>query len=249
MTGTWNSVWITGASQGIGRELAIHLARQGSRVACSARSADVLKEMQDSHERVLALPLDVTDASAMVRAVNDIERAQGPLDLAVFNAGVYEPLPGGVADPQVFREHMQVNYLGVVNALMAVLPGMRQRRSGELAIVGSVAGYRGLPKSAAYGPTKAALINLAESLRLELRGSGVDLRLINPGFVDTRLTVKNDFHMPSMLTPEEAARRIIRGLQGRSFEIAFPRGFVAWMKLARLLPYRVYFPLIGRLTR
>ncbi len=249
MTGTWNSVWITGGSQGIGRELAIELARQGVRVACSARSTNTLEQLHDAHERILPLPLDVTNAGAVARAVKHIERIQGPLDLAVFNAGVYQPLPGGLADPDVFRHHMEVNYLGVVNGLMAVLPGMQQRRGGQTAILGSVAGYRGLPKSAAYGPTKAALINLAEALRLELRGSGVDMRLINPGFVDTRLTAKNEFHMPSMLTPEEAAQRIIRGLQGRGFEIAFPRGFVAWLKLARLLPYRWYFPLIARLTR
>lgn len=249
MAATWNSVWITGASQGIGRELALQLANQGVRVACSARSADVLEALHDVHERILPLPLDVTDAAATAQAVKDIERVQGHLDLAVFNAGVYEPLPGGLADPEVFRQHMEVNYLGVVNGVMAVVPGMRQRHSGQVAIVGSVAGYRGLPQSAAYGPTKAALIHLAETLRLELRGSGVDIRLINPGFVNTRLTAKNDFHMPSMLTPEAAAECIVRGLQGRDFEIAFPRGFVAWLKLARLLPYRWYFPLIARLTR
>lgn len=244
----WKSVWITGASHGIGRELAIQMASSGVQVTCSARSADALDKLHIDYG-IRPLPLDVTDAEAMARAVKDIEQPQGPLDLAVFNAGMYEPLPGGLADPQVFRRHMEVNYLGVVNGLMAVLPGMRRRRSGQLAVVGSVAGYRGLPKSAAYGPTKAALISLAETLRLELRGSGVDIRLVNPGFVSTRLTAKNDFHMPSMVSPQQAAEIIIRGLRGRRFEIAFPRGFVTWLKFTRLLPYRWYFPLIARLTR
>ena len=245
----WHSAWITGASQGIGRELAIQLAHGPTRVACSARSADVLKKLQEGHARILPVTLDVTDAEATRRAVDLIERTQGPLDLAVFNAGIYQPLPGGVADPELFRRHFEVNYLGVVNGLMAVLPRMRERRKGQVAIVGSVAGYRGLPQAAAYGPTKAALINLAETLRLEFRTSGIDIRIVNPGFVATRLTAKNDFRMPSLLSTERAARQIIRGLQGRSFEIAFPRGFVAWLKFARILPYRWYFPLVERLTR
>lgn len=249
VTGSWRSAWITGASHGIGRELAIHLARQGTSVACSARSADTLEDLHTRYQTILPKPLDVTDASLMARAVEDIEMAQGPLDLVVFNAGVYQPLPGGLADPAVFRQHMEVNYMGVVNGLMAVLPRMRERRTGQVAIVGSVAGYRGLPKSAAYGPTKSALISLAETLRLEMRDTGVDIRLVNPGFVATRLTAKNDFYMPSLLTSEQAAQRIIRGLQGRRFEIAFPLGFVVWLKLARLLPYRWYFSMINRLTR
>lgn len=249
MTGAWRSAWITGASHGIGRELALQLARQGVRVACSARSAETLDQLHTVHQNIMPQPLDVTNAGAMARVVENIEKTQGPIDLVVFNAGVYEPLTGGMADPVVFRQHMEVNYMGVVNGLMAILPRMRERRKGQVAIVGSVAGYRGLPKSAAYGPTKAALINLAETLRLELRDTGVDLRLVNPGFVATRLTAKNDFRMPSMLTSEQAAQRIIRGLQTRGFEIAFPRGFIVWLKLARLLPYRWYFFLINRLTR
>jgi len=249
MTTPWASVWITGASHGIGRELAMQLAAQDVRVACSARSAEVLEELHALQEKIAAWPLDVTDSTATARTVEQIEQQQGPLDLAVLSAGIYRPLPGGLADPDIFRQHMEVNYLGVVNGLMAVLPRMRERRRGQVAIVGSVAGYRGLPKAAAYGPTKAALISLAETLRLELGDSGVDIRLVNPGFVSTRLTAKNDFHMPSLLTPEQAALHIVRGLQGKSFEIAFPRGFVAWLKLTRLLPYRWYFPLVSRLAR
>lgn len=245
---TPKSVWITGASQGIGRALALELAGRGARVAISARGAEALTDLARLHAGLHPEPLEVTDARAMADAVARIERNKGPLDLAVLNAGIYQPVPGGLAAPEVFAEHMAVNYQGVVNGLCAVLPRMCERRSGQIAVVASVAGYRGLPQAAAYGPTKAALINLAETLRLELRGSGVDLRLVNPGFVATRLTAQNRFVMPSILTPEDAARRILAGLAGSRFEIAFPLGFVTWMRLLRLLPYRLYFPLMARLT-
>jgi short-subunit dehydrogenase len=249
MISKWKSAWITGASHGIGKELAIQLAQTGVNVACSARSKDALQQLHQSNDNILPLPLDVTDAEATTDAVGEIERQQGSLDLAVFNAGIYEPLPGGIASPELFRQLMEVNYMGTVIGLMAILPLMQRRGHGQIAIVASLAGYCGLPKAAAYGPGKAALINLAETLRLELGGSGVDIRVVNPGFVDTRLTAKNDFHMPSLLTPEKAASHILRGLQGKRFEIAFPRGFITYMKFARLLPYRWYFPLMRKLTR
>jgi NAD(P)-dependent dehydrogenase (short-subunit alcohol dehydrogenase family) len=217
-------------------------------VAVSARGVEPLEELHREQASILPAPLDVTDPDAVASAIDRIERVQGPLDLAVLNAGIYEPLPGGLADPEVYREHMAVNYQGVVNGLCALVPRMKERGAGQVAIVASLAGYRGLPQAAAYGPTKAALINLAETLRLELRGSGVDLRLVNPGFITTRLTDKNAFSMPSIMTPEEAARYIIAGLDGRGFEIAFPLGFTLWMKLVRLLPYRIYFPLVARST-
>lgn len=240
--------WVTGASQGIGRALALELARRGTRVAVSARNAETLGDLARLEPGLMAEALDVTDPAAVASTLEHIEATLGPLDLAVLNAGIYEPVAGGLADPEMFARHMAVNYQGVVNGLCAVLPRMRARGQGQVAVVASLAGYRGLPQAAAYGPTKAALINLAETLRLELIGSGLDLRLVNPGFVATRLTAKNRFAMPSILSPEEAARRILAGLEGSSFEIAFPAGFAAWMKILRLLPYRLYFPLIARIT-
>ncbi len=242
------SAWVTGASQGIGRALTLALADRGTRVAASARDASALQMLRQKASQVLPAPLDVTDVKAVEAAVAEVERVQGPIDLAVLNAGTYEPVPGGLAPPDLFRQHMEVNYQGVVNCLCALLPRMKSRGDGQIAVLGSVAGYRGLPQAAAYGPTKAALISLAETLRLELRGTGVDLRLVNPGFVATRLTAKNRFFMPSILTPENAANRILSGLAGSSFEIAFPLGFVLWMKILRLLPYRLYLPLVSRLT-
>jgi short-subunit dehydrogenase len=248
-TPRWQSAWITGASQGIGRALAQELARSCAAVAISARDAQVLAELEATQSRLAAYPLDVADTAATSTTINAIEAAQGPIDLAILSAGTYQPLPGGVGDPALFRRHMEVNYMGVVNALMVLLPKMQQRGRGQIAIMGSVAGYRGLPQAAAYGPTKAALISLAETLRLELDGSGVDIRLINPGFVATRLTAKNDFDMPAIMTPEQAAERILHGLNGSAFEISFPRRFVAWLKFGRLLPYRLWFPLARRMVK
>jgi len=243
----WRSAWITGASHGIGRALALELAAYGTQVAASARDDKRLLELQRSRSGITPYTLDVTDSAATAATVDTIEEAVGPLDLAILSAGIYQPLPGGVGDPDLFRRHVEVNYLGVVNALMAVLPKMQQRETGQVAIMGSVAGYRGLPKAAPYGPTKAALINLAETLRLDLADSGVDIRLISPGFVATRLTAKNDFNMPAILTPDAAAGRILRGLASNSFEIVFPRRFTVWLKLGRVLPYWLWFPAARRL--
>ncbi len=245
----WTSAWVTGASAGIGRALALRLAAGGCAVTASARDTGALKKLHDEHVAITPLPLDVTDTAAVMAAVPALEARQGPLDLAVFNAGTYEPLPGGLGDPEVFRHHMEVNYMGVVNGLHGVVPAMKERGRGQVALMGSLSGYRGLPRAACYGPTKAALINLAETLRTELRGSGVDLRIVNPGFVATRLTDKNDFTMPDLMTAPDAADAIIRGLEGRGFEIAFPRRFALFMKLARLLPYGLFFPLAARLAR
>lgn len=245
----WRSAWITGASAGIGRALALRLAATGCRVAASARNADALDELRREHPAITAHPLDVTDTAAMAAAVDTIEQDQGPLDLAVFNAGIYEPLPGGLGDPETFRNHMEVNYMGVVNGVQAVLPAMARRNAGQVALMGSVAGFRGLPRSARYGPTKAAIINLAETLRLEFHDGGVDIRLINPGFVATRLTAQNDFTMPDIMDAGDAADAIIDGLSGRGFEITFPRRFALYMKLVRLLPYALFFPLAARMTR
>lgn len=239
----WRSVWITGASQGIGMALTEALAREGVCVAGSARGIDPLERLQASHPRVMPIALDVTDPVATADVVARIEAQQGVLDLVILNAGVYDPVPGGLAAPELYHRHMEVNYMGVVNALMAVLPRMKERGTGQVAVVASVAGYRGLPQAAAYGPTKAALINLTETLRLELADEGVDMRLVNPGFVATRLTAKNDFFMPAILSPEDAARRILRGLAGSRFEIAFPLGLVIWLEILRIIPYWLFFRL------
>lgn len=242
----WRLVWITGASTGIGAEIARQLAVRGITVAVSARSADKLSALAQVNPRLKPYPLDVTDASAVAATFAAIERDCGAVDLVLAGAGTYAPLTLDSFSPAPFRSMYETNYLGVIHVLSAVLPAFRRRRGGHIAWIASVAGYRGLPKAAAYGPSKAALINLAESLKPELEAEGVRVSVINPGFVRTPLTAQNDFPMPFLMEADEAARRSIAGLAGGRFEVAYPARFVALLKLARLLPYRVYFALIRR---
>jgi len=239
----WKTAWITGASTGIGRDVALQLAAAGVKVAVSARSVEKLQALGPS---VLIVPLDVTDAGSCKVAVDRIESELGPIDLAVLGAGTYTPVAIDDLDPARFAHMMDTNYMGVVNCLAALAPRMIARRSGHLSWIASVAGYMGLPKAAAYGPTKAALINLAESLYPEMREKGVAVSVINPGFVETPLTAQNDFEMPFLMKPEDAARRTINGLAAGRFEVAYPRRFVAILKTVRLLPYALFFRLMAR---
>ena len=238
----WKLVWITGASTGIGREVALQLAACGVKVAVSARSAEKLEDMGPNIKPYL---LDVTDAQAVANTISKIETELGPIELALMGAGTYVPISMGDIKPEVFASVMNVNYLGVVNGLAALVPIMRQRGIGHIAWIASVSGYRGLPKAAAYGPTKAALINLAESLKPELQTLGIRVSVVNPGFVETPMTKANDFPMPFLMTPQDAACRTIEGLAKGKFEVAYPTRFVLILKLARLLPYRVFFWLIS----
>ncbi len=245
------AVWITGASSGIGRELALQLARRGDSVAVSARRADELNKLaaEAGPGRVLPYPVDVGDAAAMARAADEIEAALGPLDLAVFNAGTHAPVEIERFSAAPFRHLMEINYMGAVNGLAAVVPRFVARRAGHVAVVSSVAGYRGLPSASAYGPTKAALINLCESLKPDLDRYGVTISVINPGFVRTPLTDLNPFPMPFLMEADAAARRIVAGLDKGAFEITFPRRFTFMLKLARMLPYALYFRLVKRATQ
>src|SRR5262245_30172258 len=246
MTLPWKTAWITGASSGIGRALALALARQGVAVAASARSRDALEmlasEAGNDAARILPTPLDVTDRAAVKAAAEAVIRVfRGPPDLAVLNAGTYLPMAADAFDAARFRAQVEVNLLGTVHMLEAILPAYLAARTGHIAIVSSIAGYRGLPTSAAYGATKAALINLAESLKYDLDRAGVKLQLVNPGFVKTPLTDKNEFKMPFLMPVETAVERMMAGLQSKRFEITFPRRFTWQLKLLRVLPYRLYF--------
>jgi NAD(P)-dependent dehydrogenase (short-subunit alcohol dehydrogenase family) len=242
-------VWITGASMGIGEALALRLARDGAEVVASARSADKLAALAGSvGGRIVAWPLDITDHAAVRDAVARIEAERGPIDVAVLNAGTHRPVAAADFTAQGLRELMEINVMGTAACLEALMPRMIARGRGRIAVVASVAGYRGLPTSAYYGATKAALINLTESLKFDLDRAGVTIQLVDPGFVKTPLTDQNDFPMPFLIGADVAADRIAAGLRSSRFEIAFPRAFVAILKLLRLLPYRVYFPLVGRST-
>ena len=239
----WKVVWITGASTGIGREIALQLAAQGVTVAASARNSDKLASLGPG---IKPYPLDVTDRQAILATVEKIERELGPIDLAVMAAGTYSPLDVEKFDVAFFETAMTTNYLGVVNCLSVLLPPMLSRRRGHVAWIASVAGFVGLPKAAAYGPSKAALINLAESLKADLELRGVTVSVVNPGFVETPMTAPNDFPMPFLMQAPEAARLTIEGLKRRRFEISYPWRFVLIMKLARLLPYPLFFRLIRK---
>lgn len=237
----WKTVWITGASSGIGKDLAELMDGDVAHVAISARSADKLTAIADSAKTINAYPLDVTDAEATTKTVRDIEAAFGQIDLAVLNAGTWKLMDVADLDMDAVRAGIEVNYMGVMYALKALLPSMMARKSGHIAIVASVAGYRGLPRSIAYGPTKAALINLAETLRAELEPHGITISIVNPGFVDTPMTADNPFDMPGIISSEVAAKALLSGLERKKYEIRFPLMFTFAMKLMRVLPNGVYF--------
>ncbi len=234
----WRVVWVTGASSGIGADIAKQLAAAGVKVAASARNAEALAALGQG---IAAYPLDVTDEAKVAETLARIERDLGQIDLIIAGAGTYTPASAADFRPEMFRRMYEVNYLGVINVLAAALPVFRKRRGGHVSWIASVSGYRGLPKAAAYGPTKAALINLAESLKVELERDGVKVSVINPGFVRTPMTSANDFEMPFLMEPADAARATIAGLAKGKFEVAYPTPFVAIMKFGRLLPYSLFF--------
>ncbi len=254
----WNGriVWLIGASSGIGRAAAHDLHTRGAKVVISARAADALAAFVAEHPGALALPLDVTNVSDLRQAAHAIF-ALGDLDCVVYCAGHYREMCATEFDLADMLRHNWVNYEGALNMLDAVLPQFLARAksqqpgsfSGHISLISSVAGYRGLPKSLAYGPTKAALINLAETLYLDLHDKGIGVSLINPGFVDTPLTAQNKFTMPALISPDQAAQEILKGWADGEFEIHFPKRFTYVMKLLQLLPYRVSFAATRRLTQ
>ena len=248
---TQQVVWVTGAGKGIGRALAKRLAEGGWLVAASARTAADLESLaaEAPAGRIRAFPLDVTDLAATEATLAAIEAQIGPLDLALLNAGTHVPVSAEGFTVEAVRGLVETNLMGTVNGLAQVMPRFLARGSGRIAVVASLAGYRGLPTSAGYGATKAALINMCEALKPELEARGVELTLINPGFVRTPLTDKNDFPMPFLISAEEAVDRILAGLRGSAFETAFPTRFALIMKLLRILPDRLFFAVTRRMVR
>ena len=239
---------ITGASSGIGSALAECLLRTGNSVSGIARRKDRLTAMSEQFDQFYGYSTDVADETGIKTAIHNAVAISGPIDVAILNAGIYQPQNGTHIEPQIYANHMAVNYLGVVNALAAIVPDMVQARRGQIAIVSSVAGWRGLPKSAAYGPTKAALISLAESLYFDLTPKGIKLQIICPGFVESEATSINDFEMPDLISTDIAAKQIIRGLATDVFSINFPKSFTRKMGFLRFLPDKLYFRLIGKKT-
>ncbi|MEM8871094.1 MAG: SDR family NAD(P)-dependent oxidoreductase [Pseudomonadota bacterium] len=243
------AAWITGASGGIGRAVALSLANEGWVVHATARSGDALEQLArevDGPGTIVPAPGDVTDTAAMRRIVDQIT-TNSPLALAILNAGIYTPMRVQNFSAETARKMFDVNLSGVTNAVDPVLEHMTERRAGHVAITASVAGYRGLPDAAAYSATKAGLIAMCEALAMDLVDLGVRISVINPGFVKTEATSVNQFTMPFLMTPEEAAERIVAGLKKPGFEIAFPRRFALMLRAIGLLPNQTYIWAIRRM--
>jgi len=240
--------WLIGASSGIGWATAQALHHSGAQVMVSARQEALLQDFVTAHPGATAHRLDVCEAQAVRDLAAQLWSA-GPIDLVVFCAGYYKAQRATDFDLQEALRHQQVNYTGALHVLDAVLPELIARGSGHLSLVASVAGYRGLPRSLAYGPTKAALINLAESVYADLHPLGLGVSVINPGFVQTPLTAQNRFHMPALISPQEAARATLQGWRRGRFEIHYPRRFTWFMKFLRVLPDAWFLPLLARFGR
>ncbi|MBB3677282.1 SDR family NAD(P)-dependent oxidoreductase [Modestobacter versicolor] len=240
-------IWVTGASTGIGAALARELADRGARVAISARSADQLAEV--AGDRMAVVPVDVTDRAATVAAGQAVRDALGGLDVAVLNAGTWSQFHVEPWDSSLFADHLQVNLMGAVHTMEAVVPRMLAEGRGRVVGMASVAGYRGLPGSEAYGAGKAALLNLLEALRGSLGPRGVVVQTLSPGFVRTRMTDRNRFPMPFMVEPEAAARTIADGIARDKAEIVFPVPMMLVMKAARLVPTRAWTALTATMAR
>jgi NAD(P)-dependent dehydrogenase (short-subunit alcohol dehydrogenase family) len=250
MTLPFKTIWIVGASTGIGRTTALAFARAGCQVAASARSADQLAGLVvEGQGQIYAYPLDSTNRDAVIAAQAKITADIGIIDAVLYCAATWSNDANSQATAAIVRPVFEVNIFGALNVIEAVLPAMKSRRSGRLALISSVAGFRGLPRALAYGSSKAALTHIAEALKYECDEYNIALQVIHPGFVKTPLTDKNDFNMPFLMESAAAADRIVQGMSGNSFEITFPRRFTWSLKLLRALPYVLYFALIKRATK
>ena len=241
------SVWLIGASSGIGLATAKALHAAGARVVVSARNAELLQQFVDAHPGAQAVVLDVADTTAIATAARYVQTQQG-LDVVMYCAGYYQAMRAPTYSLPEMLRHLDINYTGALRMLDAVLPELLPQQRGHISFISSVAGFRGLPQSLAYGPTKAALINLAEALYYDVSPHGIGVSLIDPGFVETPLVANNDFPMPALITPEKAAAEILSGWRKGLFHIHFPKRFTRMLLLLRLLPYRCYFALVRRGT-
>jgi NADP-dependent 3-hydroxy acid dehydrogenase YdfG len=244
-------IWVIGASSGIGEACATALIVAGAIVALSSRRAERLNALVQfgGKEKALVLPLDVTHQEQLEAAYQSILKSWGGLDLLLFVSGVYTPLRADNFDFAVAQKTIDANLLGPMRAVGMVLPDMLKAHAGHIAIVGSVAGYSGLPKALAYGPSKAGIINFCETLYYDLLPQGVSVHMISPGFVATEATAQNDFEMPALITANEAANEILEGIQAGKFDIHFPKRFSGFLKFLRILPYPLYFWIIRRFVK
>ena len=243
-------IWITGASSGIGKALALKFANENWSVAISARRENILKEISESHENIKSFPLDVTDQAKCKEVFEQVKSHYGDVDICFFSTGTWNPKKEKDIDVEQIENVFKVNFFGTVNSIKAVEEYFKNKNSGIITIVSSIAGYRGLPNSTGYGPSKSALNNLAESLYFDFGRHNVRVCLVSPGFIKTPMTDKNDFKMPFLKTSEFAADKIYDGLMNKNnFEIHFAKQLTLTLKLFGLLPSKIYFYLVKKLTK
>ena len=243
-------IWITGASSGIGKALALKFADNGWQVAISARRENLLNEISESNENIKSFPLDVTDKVKCKEVFDQIKNHYGDIDICFFSTGTWNPKTEKDIDLEQIENVFKVNFFGTVNSIKAVEQHFKNKMDGIITIVSSIAGYRGLPNSTGYGPSKSALNNLAESLYFDFGRYNVRICLVSPGFIKTPMTDKNDFKMPFLKTPEFAADEIYKGLINKKiFEIHFPKELTLTLKLFSFFPSKLYFYLVKKLTK
>ena len=243
-------IWITGGGTGIGKAVAIKFANEGWQVAISGRRENVLKEVEENYQNIKAFPLDVNDKEKCFNIVENIKKELGDIDICFFSTGTWDPKKEREIDVEQIEKVFKVNFFGTLNCIKAVENHFRIKKEGVITIVSSIAGYKGLPNSTGYGPSKAALNNLAESLYFDFGRYGVKVCLVSPGFIKTPMTDKNDFKMPFLKTPEYSADKIYNGLiNSNKFEIHFPKELTLILKFLKIIPDRLYFYLVRKLTK
>ena len=243
-------IWITGASTGIGKAIAIKFSKNGWNVAISARRLELLEEISKQNQNVFSFPLDVTNKDDCHKVFTEVKNKLGKIDLCVFSTGTWDPKKEKEIDVEQIENVMKVNFFGTLNSIKSVEKYFKDLGKGHISIVSSIAGYRGLPNSTGYGPSKSALNNLTESLYFDFKRYGVRVSLISPGFIKTPMTDKNDFKMPFLKTTEYAADKIYDGLVNSNvFEIHFPKQLTLILKFLKILPNWLYLKLLSKLTK
>ena len=249
MSENQKKIWITGASSGIGKAAAEKFAKEGWKVAVSARRKEILDIMAQD-QNIFSFPLDITNRDQINNVFKNILNEFGDLDLCLFSSGTYEPKDEQSIDPNKIKNVINVNFLGVIDCVKTVEKYFKNKKSGHISIVSSIAGYRGLPNSSGYGPSKAALTNFSESIYFDFKKFGVRVSIVSPGFIKTPLTDKNEFSMPFLKTPDYAAEKIFNGLvKSNAFEIHFPKGLTLVLKFLRILPYKLYLVIVDKLVK
>ena len=240
-------IWITGASSGIGKALAIKFAKEGWIVAASARRENLLRELNEINKNIHPYPLDVTDIDQCKIVFKNIIEKFKNIQISIFGTGIHDPKSEKQFNLEKIRKIMEVNYFGTMNSINSVYNYYNDKKSGQISIISSVAGYRGLPAAGAYCASKSALTSFAESFHFEMKRKNVRVSLVSPGFIKTPMTDQNDFPMPMIKSPEFAAEQIYTGLvKKRSFEIHFPKAFTYFLKFLRILPNSIYFKIVEK---